>query len=209
MTPALLLVVAAAPPFAASVKPTDGALHCTASDPALGLTKHKGGSGNKGHFFAVDRQKQLAKLCQCTSVDYFYIYDCPDCTQATMDGCKLTTITKADPIDGQSLTLQSMSSVYSLRGLKKLSGKLIGGLYVADMLTLATLDGLEGISGLGTDLKAISFYRQKPTLQTGTSTKVPNKIKLLTNNLSAPIEKAVTVWKCTLGLLENRFELRG
>tara|TARA_B100001142_G_scaffold77218_1_gene77949 strand:+ start:901 stop:1146 length:246 start_codon:yes stop_codon:yes gene_type:complete len=80
---------------------------------------------------------------------------------------------------------------------------------IAALVQIDSTHSLIAISGLGTDLKAISFYRQKPTLQTGTSTKVPNKIKLLTNNLSAPIEKAVTVWKCTLGLLENRFELRG
>merc|ERR1719182_498510 len=41
----------------------------------------------------VKTDADLQKVCECTSIDYLFIRQCPTCSQKTLDACKLRTIT--------------------------------------------------------------------------------------------------------------------
>merc|ERR1719201_2147441 len=41
----------------------------------------------------VKTDADLQKVCECTSIDYLVIRECPTCSQTTLDACKLRTIT--------------------------------------------------------------------------------------------------------------------
>merc|ERR1719201_3107343 len=41
----------------------------------------------------VKTDADLQKVCECTSIDYLVIRECPTCSQNTLDACKLRTIT--------------------------------------------------------------------------------------------------------------------
>merc|ERR1719201_92800 len=41
----------------------------------------------------VKTDADLKKVCECTSIDYLVIRECPTCSQNTLDACKLRTIT--------------------------------------------------------------------------------------------------------------------
>ena len=95
---------------------------------------------------------------KCYSIDYIWIHGCQDCTQKTMDGCRIRTITGKDPLYGHSLLLYLSPHIASLRGLKQLSDDLPGGMWVVSMNGLITLDGLEKVRSVGISNSGTSIY---------------------------------------------------
>merc|ERR1719201_2920358 len=78
---------------------TMATLLCTASATAKACTA-AGLHLPKVDFFmgrddphGVKTDADLKKVCECTSIDYLVIRECPACSQNTLDACKLRTIT--------------------------------------------------------------------------------------------------------------------
>ena len=107
---------------------------------------------------------------QCGSIDYFYVAICTNCTQATMDGCALGKIRSKDSHYHFSLYLAGCPRITSLVGLSKLSGALQGAVRVSSMHGLKTLDGLEKVRSVGTDVGGVSIYLSaNPNLQSASA----------------------------------------
>jgi hypothetical protein len=86
-------------------------------------------------------------------VDYFIVKDCADCEQATLDACSITTIAGKDGFTGDSLGIYNCPQFTSIAGLGKIAGGLEGGLDLEGMDGITTMEGLEQISSVGTDLQ--------------------------------------------------------
>jgi hypothetical protein len=50
-----------------------------------------------GSVYQVTTNAQLLALSKCTSIDYLFIWNCADCTQAAWCGLQLQSITGQDP----------------------------------------------------------------------------------------------------------------
>jgi hypothetical protein len=81
--------------FALNALGLAGATSCTAADPGLRLEKCASESGVV--YYRVESNTQLLALGKCTSIDYFWIYACPDCPQEAFCGLQLQSITGKDP----------------------------------------------------------------------------------------------------------------
>ena len=88
-------------------------IDCKASDAALKLSMHSDNS------YYVANDAQLQSVCGCRSIDYVLIgaFDssgCPTCTQASLDACKLQSITGKAPTH-HSLYIGNCPLISSLR----------------------------------------------------------------------------------------------
>ena len=121
---------------------------CTAAGLGLGKVGFPG-LGPK-LVYVVMTNAELVKVCECDSIDFAYVWDCPDCTTDTLDTCKLRTITGTDANGQVSLGVYNSPKITSLAGLTRLTGDLRGGLYVGRMHALTSLNGLHKISSMET-----------------------------------------------------------
>lgn len=100
----------------------------------------------------IKTNADLAKLADCTSIDYLFIWGCHDCTQETFDSLKLKTIRDAQQKREWNTALSiiaTMPGISSLaQGFSCLQGQLHGGLSLRHLQGLTTLDGLQGITAI-------------------------------------------------------------
>jgi hypothetical protein len=104
----------------------------------------------------------------CDTIDYFCIMNCKDCHQISLMSLQLTRITSRvvlprvnvteskksiltrSDINGISILLSGAPLITSLEVFWKLHGtKLLGGIRIANMGSLKTLDGLSEITWIG------------------------------------------------------------
>lgn len=138
---------------------------CSVTDPALKLTQD-----NKHGFYYASTNEELTLLCRCSSIEYFHVGSCKDCTQEQIDDCALESVTEKDPYYGLSVSLWSTPAITSLQGFSKLTGDLPGGVAVMDMSGLTSLDGLGGITSIGQDADGESVVLwSNPKLQSATA----------------------------------------
>ena len=69
-----------------------------------------------------------------------------------MTTCRLRNIKGKDPTWGWSLYINHYPLITNLAGFRKLRSKLGGALYVQSMDNLETLEGLEGVQQVGTEI---------------------------------------------------------
>jgi hypothetical protein len=93
----------------------------------------------------------------------------------------ITEIRGKDPALGLSLHLSSSPRIASLTTFSKLAGALLGGLVITNMENLTALDGLEGITSIGTDAsKTMIVLDSNPVLRSTLALAAP----VLLHNIS-------------------------
>ena len=93
--------------------------------------------------------KQLARLEDCTSLDYLCCFDCDDCDQSTWSKIKALTSITSTTDEGESILLNSCPGITSLSNLKTLSGNMTGAFVSVAMDGLRSFDGLQNVEGWG------------------------------------------------------------
>jgi hypothetical protein len=141
-----------------------GAAASACTPDASWLTPH-----NADTAFYATTNAQLTTVCaSCSSITYLYIFQCSDCTTATLNTCTtLTEITGKSPW-GASLYIRESPGISSLAGLANVSGPLTGAVIVIGMGNLTTVDGLDGITSVGANDAASIFFSGNPVLYSAT-----------------------------------------
>jgi hypothetical protein len=129
---------------------TSSAKACKNSDPALNLT-YIGAD-----VWCVSSDAQLKKVCACSSIDYLSIgypsddgsSGCNDCTQATIDDCRIESITGAENGYGGSLIISDCPLINNLGGLSHLTGDIVGtgGIMLFNNSNLISTSALSNIN---------------------------------------------------------------
>jgi hypothetical protein len=133
------------------------AVVCLALLPCLGTTLSCTSSSqnltyNSQHNrYEVRTNADLLQLRGCDELDYLWVVYCASCTQADWEQLQITAITGVDPFDGDSVVLHDSPGITNMAGLANLGGSLAGSLAVWQMQGIQTLDGLEGVTGVGTN----------------------------------------------------------
>ena len=168
---------------------SEGGCECTAQ--YVGLTNVSGR-------YCVTNELQLQNILSCKSIDYFCLEECGDCQQTTLDRLQLVSIMGRDPMHGHSLVLQGASNITSIDPLEAITGIIVGGILIARMSKLATLDGLGGLTQIGADASDIMItIDANPVLRSTLALANPSLTHSISISNNAALECAPDHWPLT------------